>query len=532
MNIGIINTGGTISCVGDPLAPMSASAFAQACNVWIDPVIQAEFPEIQLHYLVDVVFPGSSTHTLDSTNLQPSDWCIMAEAILAHYEEMDGFVVLHGTDSMDFSGAALSFLLNGLNERGVGVAVLSKPVIVTGSQVPLFHQTDGMPCQLNFNTDAYQNLCGAIAAARTGIAEVGVYFQNRLYRGNRVLKTNASEFNAFESPNYPYLAEAGVAFTIENQRCLPGPVNHAFSLDNPSVRDSLRAQINDLSVQMNTSLVSQLNAFPAPYRIAPPQAFLAQIVDALVSAGTRGIILESYGEGNFPSGSPDEPSKGAIYQALAAAHQQGVILVDASQVIAGTVNNSAYAAGAWLPQVGVVSSADMTPMAGLVKLTVLLALEKLHGWPEGTVNRLFQTNWAGEMQNTNRLDSRVNPSLLPGEHLMTFDGMASLHNDPNHGPRLVRNSDNELLWQLPESLPTEALPGTLTMQNDGNLVFYSRDQVPLWASQTGHSSGAASWLELSGSSSTQQLAEITLTVYNYADQHVSVQLYPSERSHS
>lgn len=122
MNIGIINTGGTISCVGKPLAPMSASAFVQACNVWVDPVIRAEFPEIQLHYLVDVAFPGSSTHTLDSTNLQPSDWCIMAEAILAHYEEMDGFVVLHGTDSMDFSGTALSFLLNGLNERGVGVA--------------------------------------------------------------------------------------------------------------------------------------------------------------------------------------------------------------------------------------------------------------------------------------------------------------------------------------------------------------------------------------------------------------------------
>lgn len=143
--------------------------------------------------------------------------------------------------------------------------------------------------------------------------------------------------------------------------------------------------------------------------------------------------MESYGEGNFPSGCPDAPSKGAIYQALATANQQGVVLVDASQVIAGTVNNSAYAAGAWLPEVGVVSSADMTPMAGLVKLTVLLALNALHGWPKGTVTRLFQTNWAGEMQNTNRLDSRVNPSLLPGEHLMTFDGMASLYNDPNHG---------------------------------------------------------------------------------------------------
>ena len=140
MKIAVINTGGTISCVGNPLAPMTAQAFADASTQLLNPILLQQFPDLEITYLTNVTFPESSTQTLDSTNLQPTDWCIMAKGVLDNYAAFDGFVLLHGTDSMDFSGAALSLLLNAFDADGVGTAVLSKPVIITGSQVPMYYQ--------------------------------------------------------------------------------------------------------------------------------------------------------------------------------------------------------------------------------------------------------------------------------------------------------------------------------------------------------------------------------------------------------
>jgi L-asparaginase len=140
---------------------------------------------------------------LDSTNLQPTDWCIMAKGVLDNYASFDGFVILHGTDSMDFTGAALPFLLNAFDTNGYGTAVLSKPVVITGSQVPMYYQApDNKDLTLNFNTDAYQNFCGVVASARTGVPEVCVYFQNHLYRGNRVLRARAKIISAFIHPGF------------------------------------------------------------------------------------------------------------------------------------------------------------------------------------------------------------------------------------------------------------------------------------------------------------------------------------------
>ena len=236
MKVYVINTGGTISCTGDPLTPMSATQFAQACQQILNPIISQQFPGLQITYVTDLTFPESTTGTLDSTNLQPTDWCQMAQYILAHYADCDGWVVLHGTDSMDFTGTALPFLLSSFSADGYVTAALSKPVIITGSQVPLFYEQPGTQIlSLNFNTDAFQNFCGAVASAQSGIPEVCIYFDSRFYRGKRCLKTNAGEFNAFSSPNYPPLGEYGITFQVDYDETLPPPVSYQASLDNPTV---------------------------------------------------------------------------------------------------------------------------------------------------------------------------------------------------------------------------------------------------------------------------------------------------------
>lgn len=531
MKIAIINTGGTISCVGDPLAPMTADDFAKASKQLLDPILRQQFPELQIDYLTSVSFPESQSHTLDSTNLQPSDWCIMAKAILDHYMAYAGFVVLHGTDTMDFTGTALPFLLNSTDANGYGTAVLSKPVIITGSQMPMYHQDAATKAlSLNFNTDAYQNVCGAVAAACSGIPEVGIYFQDRLYRGSRAVKTNASEFNAFSSPNYPALAEYGVELTLRTSHWLPGPVHDRVSLDTPSVLTAQKAALSSISARIDQCPVIQLSAYPSAYSMSPAKAFIAEQIKAAVAAGARGIVLESYGEGNFPSGNPDKPALGAIYQALHAANDSGVHLVDCTQVLAGTVNSNAYAAGAWLPQVGALAPADMTPMAALVKLMVLMA----SGWSRDQIRFLFQTDMLGEMAAVNSLDSRLNATLPAGQSLTTLDASATLTNDTTLGPVLwganTKTADQPIkLWSLPKAPTAQDLPGRLVMQDDGNLVFYSRNNQPLWASNTGRPQGASSRLTLTGTfdSERRPASTVVLQVYDYSDMKVASVIYRS-----
>ena len=226
MNIGIINTGGTISSIGDPLHPMTAQEFADASIRILNPIIKQEFPNVELDYITDLEFPESKSKTLDSTNLQPTDWCRMAKYILDHYHKYEAWMILHGTDTMDFTGSALPFLLSAVDHEGIATGVLSKAVIVTGSQVPMFYEADNDPNQLSlrYNTDAFQNFCGSVASALTGVPEVCVFFHNYLFRGNRVLKTNASEFDAFSSPNFPPLAESGINFTLYSENVLATPV--------------------------------------------------------------------------------------------------------------------------------------------------------------------------------------------------------------------------------------------------------------------------------------------------------------------
>lgn len=527
MNIGVINTGGTISCVGSPLSPMSASAFATACESILNPILLQQYPDLAITYVTNLTFPESTSGTLDSTNLQPTDWCLIAAYILQNYASYDGWVILHGTDSMDFTGTALPFLLSCFSASGVTTAALSKPIIITGSQVPMFYENPTTQAlSLNYNTDAYQNFCGAVATSQTGIPEVCVYFQNNLYRGNRVLKTNASEFNAFSSPNYPALAEYGINLTLAVNNILPSPVSYDVSLDNPTVLSQAIGQLDYIQSNINNFPVMQFNAFPAWYSFNDTSktcsALIANLINACVGQGIKGLILESYGEGNFPSGNPDTPSQGANYQALYSANAAGVVIVDCTQVISGVVNDSAYAAGAWLPAVGALSPADMTPMAAFAKLMVLLTSAGYNNWSSDTVKTLFQQNLLGEMLSINRLDSRINSELLPGQSITSLDGSAELVNDSELGPVLKNTTTGTVLWSPLSSPASTSMPGRLIMQNDGNLVFYSRDNAAMWATNTGNPDGASSFLSLSGSVSDSSLA---LTVYDYSGNTTTATLY-------
>lgn len=268
----------------------------------------------------------------------------------------------------------------------------------------------------------------------------------------------------------------------------------------------------------------QFNAFPAAYQSGgTPTAVIASLINACVGTGIKGLILESYGEGNFPSGNPDTPQQGAIYQALNSANNSGVVIVDCTQVLQGVVNDNAYAAGAWLPAAGALSPADMTPMAALAKLMILLTSAGYPGnnWSLAEVKQLLQLDLLGEMIDVSRLDSRGSSVLLPGQTLSALDGSATLTNDPVNGP-ILQNSSGNTLWQPLSSPASTDMPGQLIMQNDGNLVFYSRDNVAMWATNTGQPNGASSMLVLGGSTSNNTLS---LTVYDYSHGSTTATLY-------
>lgn len=397
MHIAVINTGGTISCVGSPLAPMTAAAFAEACTRLLDPVFAQRFPDTRLTYVTDLRFP-SRAGTLDSTNLQPADWCRLADYILTHYAAYDGFVVLHGTDTLDYSGTALPLLLQMFDRDGRGQALLSKPVVLTGSQVPLFEQpTPDDALTLKFNTDAYQNLCGAVQAAQAAIPEVTIYFNGHLFRASRVRKMDANQFDAFASPNEPPLGTIGIEPTIDRTRIRPMP-EPRVSLDTPEVLALARAGLAAIGDAINAPAVMLLPAVPARYDGDTGTALLATLIRAVVREGIQGLVLLGYGAGNFPSGHADDPQKGAIYQALAEADAAGVVLIGATMVPKATVASGTYAAGSWLSAVGVLSAGDMTPMAALAKLTVLLAARDKRGWSLDDVKRLMQTPLVGEIR--------------------------------------------------------------------------------------------------------------------------------------
>jgi L-asparaginase len=268
----------------------------------------------------------SFNNPIDSSNISPEHWQTIAKIIFENYKTNDGFVVLHGTDTMAFTASALSFMLNGL----------SKPVILTGAQLPISEP----------RSDARENLITSleIAAAkmngRAMVPEVCIYFGDELIRGNRSKKTESMHFDAFQSENYPPLAKAGVRIEYNEPAIYQPPVNG-------------KLQLLD---KLNTSIVI-LKLFPG---IA--EATVKAIINI---SGLKAIVLETYGSGNAPTTQ-------WFIDLLKEVIGKGVIVLNISQCPGGMVVQGKYETSKVLQEIGVLSGGDMTTEAALTKLMVLL----------------------------------------------------------------------------------------------------------------------------------------------------------------
>lgn len=454
MRICIINTGGTIGCTGQPLSPMPADRFAAVAEALLGPALAAALPGDRIAFDTGLRFDGP-TGTLDSTDLRPSDWCRMAGRVLDLYDDHDAFVILHGTDTMDHSGMALALLLNVFDAWGLPRATLSKPVILTGAQLPLFAEAPGGP-MLNAGGDGLANLTGALRAARLRLPEVAIFFDGRLLRGSRALKVSTTCFAAFDSPHAPPLAQGGIGLRLGGAEPQPGPAAPHLALDAGPARDLARAQVRAVAAVIDSRAVAQIPAVPADGPL------LAGMVRHALGAGVAGLVLEGFGAGNVPQGG------GEMRAALSSAR---VPVLIASRAVGGQVGAFDYAAGAWIAGTGARAAGDMTPVAALVKLAVLTAAQDHHGWSRAQLDALLARSLVGECAATDRLSG----PLHPGQALEAVDGTGDepvrLVNDPDHGPRLTRGA--RVLWQAPG-------PGCLRLSG-GTLALIAPDGARPWS---------------------------------------------------
>ena len=314
----LIYTGGTIGMKEDPAV--------QALRPFNFSQILEEVPELgKFAYRIDSY---TFDPLIDSSDVEPSMWLSLVSLIEERYDEYDGFVVLHGTDTMGYSASALSFMIEGL----------PKPVIFTGSQLPI-----GTP-----RTDGKENLISAveIAAAKDAeghavVPEVCIYFDNILMRGNRATKINSDHFRAFRSPNYPPLAEAGISIRY-NASLIRKPVSWDVR---PIFHKDLDTRVAIL--KMHPGITPQI------------------VRSILCNKETRAVIMETYGAGNAPS-------KEWFLSIVKEASEMGKILLNVTQCMAGSVNMDIYATGKCLKEAGVTNGYDSTTESALGKLFYLM----------------------------------------------------------------------------------------------------------------------------------------------------------------
>jgi L-asparaginase len=336
-SIFIIYTGGTIGMLEDPvkgtLKPFDFSKILE------------HIPEIRGYgYQIESI---SFDPPIDSSNIDITTWTRIAELIEKHYHEFDGFVVLHGTDTMAYSASALSFMLEDL----------AKPVIFTGAQLPIGA----------LRTDGKENLVTSIviAAAREYgkpvVPEVCIYFESKLLRGNRTTKVNAEHFNAFQSANYPVLAKAGVHL-VYNREFIHNPGKF------PKLKVHTRLD-NHIAI---------LKLFPG---------ISGEYMDAILGVeGLRGVVLETYGAGNAPSGA-------WFLRRIKKAVDRGIFILDVTQCSSGRVEMGRYETSRGLLKAGVISGYDITTEAATTKMMVLLAQDL----PDDEVKLLLNKSLKGEI---------------------------------------------------------------------------------------------------------------------------------------
>jgi len=333
----LIYTGGTIGMVKD---------FTSGALIAFDfNELLSRIPEVQL---LDCDIETISFETpIDSSNMKLSGWLKIATIIQENYSKFDGFVVLHGSDTMSYSASALSFMLENL----------AKPVIFTGSQLPIG----------DLRTDAKENLITAIQVAalqennQPVIQEVCLYFEYKLYRGNRTTKISAEHFNAFTSPNFPELDESGVHLRINSEALKTTPTEQAFSV-NTNFDDNVA--ILKLFPGINEKVLTSFFAIP----------------------NLKGIVLETYGSGNAPT---EKWFVDALHQAI----QQGIHIVNVTQCSGGSVAMGNYETSTQLKNIGVISGKDITTEAAITKLMYLLGQNGLHN----SFKVQFETAIRGEM---------------------------------------------------------------------------------------------------------------------------------------
>ena len=328
----IVNTGGTVGMKKTANGYAPAPGFLAEAISAIDDMKKPELPEWELYEMSPL---------LDSSDMTVSEWNKIAEIIYESYEKYDGFVILHGTDTMAYTASALSFILEGLD----------KPVVITGSQIPLSE----------IRSDGRDNLITSLLIAADGIAsEVCLYFSGRLLRGNRAMKMSSDALVAFKSPNYPPLAEVGIEIKY----------NTAAICNFEKGELALR--------RFSNVPIGVLKVFPG---------IQFGLFENIITEKLSGIVLETFGSGNIPGGG------GELIPIIKSAFESGSVVAVCSQCPSGRVSLGAYETSSLLKGAGAVSGLDMTTEAAVAKLYYLFSL----GIPMGEIKALMEENLRGEL---------------------------------------------------------------------------------------------------------------------------------------